>query len=341
VANEIKSRHPSNEVLFVSIGNPLERSALSSAGYNLETITAGGVKRLGMWRKLQSMMKIPKGIVESIFIHRKYKPSFIVGVGGYSSGPVAFGGWLMGIPIVLHEQNFFPGITNRLLSRLSKKICVSFPGTEMPNPEKVVVTGNPVRDEILDILKNNGIEKEKGQPFTVLIIGGSQGAHSINMAIIDAIARIEKRDDYFFIHQTGESDQDKVRKAYEKTGIPCRVKAFFEDMAAQYLKADLMICRAGATTIAEVAAIGKAALFIPFPFAADNHQVLNARTLVDHGAAKMILEQDLDGGILSETIEYYAENRKELDTMADKAKQLGSPYAAKAIVDECYQYIRN
>ena len=201
------------------------------------------------------------------------------------------------------------------------------------NPAKVLFTGNPIRPEILNV---TAMKDMSDSPFTILIVGGSQGAHSINMSVIDALSDLKGKDSLLFIHQTGEQDEKKVSEAYKNQGIPCDVRPFFNDMALQYKKADMIICRAGATTIAEITAIGKAVIFIPFPFAADNHQVINAQDLSEKGAAETILEKNLNGRLLSERIMYYESNRKALEDMALRAKSYGKPDAAKTIVDDIY-----
>ena len=246
----------------------------------------------------------------------------------------------MGIKIVLHEQNILPGVTNRILSYLADRIYVSFKDTRANfHPEKVCFTGNPVRNEVLcSAIEESEISSSvQGKPFTTLVIGGSQGAHSINMAVLEALKFLKEKDSFFFVHQTGLSDKEKVKNAYREQGIPSIVKSFFNDMGQQYRNADLVICRAGATTVAELTAIGKGALLIPYPFAADDHQVLNAKMLSDAGAAEIIFQKELSGSLLAGKIKHYASNYKALSNMALMAKKLGRPDAADAIVDDCYK----
>jgi UDP-N-acetylglucosamine--N-acetylmuramyl-(pentapeptide) pyrophosphoryl-undecaprenol N-acetylglucosamine transferase len=206
------------------------------------------------------------------------------------------------------------------------------------DPHKVRLTGNPVRRELLN--DHPGDEVIRGsESFCVLIIGGSQGAHSINMTVIEALNHLTQKENLFFIHQTGSADEKMVSAAYQRLNIAARVQSFFRHMAPLYKQADLIICRAGATTVAEVTAMGKAVIFIPFPFAADDHQALNAGTLVREGAAEMILQKDLSAEVLSQKIEYYAAQPQALESMAARAGQLGHPDAARAIVDDCYRII--
>jgi len=341
IAQEFMTRNERNTVLFVSTGNPLERSVLNETDFRLETITAEGIKGRGLWNQVKSALKIPRGVVESVRILKGYQPDLTVGLGSYSAGPVVVSAWLMRTKIVLHEQNILPGITNRILARFADRIYVSFDDTKKRfDPQKIRLTGNPVRKELLNHHEDNGNDvAADSTSFCVLIIGGSQGAHRINMTVVEALSHLAQKERLYFIHQTGAADEQTVNGAYQRLGIAARVQSFFRHMAPLYKQADLIICRAGATTVAEVTALGKAVVFIPFPFAADDHQALNADTLARDGAAEMILEKDLNARDLGQKIEYYASHPKALEAMAAKAGQLGHPAAAKRIVDDCYQLI--
>lgn len=344
IAQEFLAKNDENSVLFVGTGKPFEISILSEIGFAHKRITAEGFKGRGVLNQLVSISKVPKGIIESILILKDFKPHVVVGVGGYSAGPLVMGAWLLRIKIVLHEQNILPGITNRILSRFADRIYVSFAETIMGvTPEKILFTGNPVRKEIVqcaETLKNTYIKaSKKEKKFTILILGGSQGAHSINMALLEAIEYLENRENMFFVHQTGLQDETQVKQRYDEHNIENNTRAFFKDMGRQYQDADLIICRAGATTVAEIKAIGKGVIFIPFPFAADNHQVLNARSLEMKGAAEMILEKDLSGEVLAERINYYVQQPEALQLMALRSRSLGRVDAAATIVDDCYELI--
>ena len=341
IAQEFMVRNKHNTVLFVSTGNPLERSVLSQTDFRLETISAEGIKGRGLWNQAKSALKIPRGIFESVRILKEYQPDLAVGLGSYSAGPVVVSAWLMRTKIVLHEQNILPGITNRILARFADRIYISFDDTKKRfDPQKIRLTGNPVRKELLNHYEgnSNGVAADS-KSFCILIIGGSQGAHRINMTVVEALSHLTQKEKLYFIHQTGAADEQTVNTAYQRLGITARVQSFFRHMAPLYKKADLIICRAGATTVAEVTALGKAVVFIPFPFAADNHQALNADTLAREGAAEMILEKDLNARDLGQKIEYYASHPEALEAMAAKAGQLGHPTAAKRIVDDCYQLV--
>jgi UDP-N-acetylglucosamine--N-acetylmuramyl-(pentapeptide) pyrophosphoryl-undecaprenol N-acetylglucosamine transferase len=344
IAQEFLAKNAETSVLFVGTGKPFEISILSEIGFAHKRITAEGFKGRGVWNQLVSISKIPKGIIESILILKGFQPDIVIGVGGYSAGPLVMGARLLGIKIVLHEQNILPGITNRILSRFADRMYVSFEETIMGvSPKKIRFTGNPVRKEIVqcaETLKNTDIKaSNKKKKFTILILGGSQGAHSINMALLDALEYFENKEDIFLVHQTGAQDETQVKRRYDEHGIENDTRAFFKEMACQYQRADLIICRAGATTVAEIKAVGKGVIFIPFPFAADNHQVLNARSLEEAGAAKMILEKDLSGKVLAERINYYVQQPEALQQMALRSRELGRVDAAARIVDDCYELI--
>ncbi len=349
IADGFAARDEENKVLFVSTGKPFEISILSKTVFKHKSITAEGIKGRGLWKQAVSILKIPKGIFESIMILKDFRSDIVVGVGGYSAGPVVIAAWLMGIKIVLHEQNIMPGITNRILSGFADRIYVSFKDTRLKrfqwltpvDPKKLLVSGNPVRKEILQSAMDqqdvSSADTGRKKPFTVLILGGSQGAHSINTAVLETLEHLKEKDKYSFVHQTGSADEQEVKTAYIKNGISCTVKSFFDDMAKQYHNADLVICRAGATTVAEVAVIGKGVIFIPYPFAADDHQVFNAGSLENAGAAEMILQKDITGRRLAERIEHYASNPGALKAMVSRAKSIGRPDAAEVIVDDCYR----
>ena len=346
MAQEFLGRNPNNRILFVGTGKPFELSILSKTGFKHQRITAEGIKGQSLRERLLSILKIPKGIFESFLILKRFKPDIVIGVGGYAAGPLVVAAKLLCIKIVLHEQNILPGMTNRMLFRFAHRIYVSFNGTKAgASMDKISFTGNPVRKEILKCAKKQNhapvSDVGAGKVFSVLVIGGSQGAHSINMAILEAMEHIENKDRFFVVHQTGIQDETRVKGTYANEAISGEVQPFFNDMDRRYKDADLIICRAGATTVAEITAMGKGVIFIPFPYAADNHQALNARSLEKSGAAELILEKDLSGKILAERINFYASHREALHQMALRAKQLGRPDAAADIVDDCYRLVES
>jgi len=339
VAEEIRARSRRNQVLFISRGSELERSVLARAGFPLEAITVEGFKGRSLWHQFRVLCLLPRGLFQAIRRLRVFRPDVVIGLGSYSAGPVVAAAWLLRTPIALCEQNTLPGITNRLLSRLADRVFISFKQTGGGlDPHKVLWTGNPLRREIAAAACTRASRQER-EEFTVLVIGGSQGAHAINLAVAAALERLGGRERLFFIHQTGAADEQWVRAAYRRAGIAASVQAFFDDMAAAYRQADWVICRAGATTVAEISALGKAAVFIPFPHAADNHQRLNARCLVEAGAAEMIDESQLSAEWLAERIGFYASHPEVLARLGEQAARLGKPDAARRVVDECYRLV--
>ena len=333
IAQEFVRTDSRNAVLFVSAGRPMERSILSKAGFELRAIDVQGVKGRGRFNQLVAMFKLPGAVRASSKILKQFRADLVLGVGSFAAGPVVLAARLGGIPCVLQEQNILPGITNRILSRWVGRIYVSFPESmEYFDPEKTLLTGNPVRRQILEAARKQ--QKDAAGVFTALVLGGSQGAHAVNLAVVKALEFL-KGVPMRFIHQTGAADYEDTRRAYENQGVSNRVQAFFDDMGALYRQADLVICRAGATTVAELAVMGKPAIFVPFPHAADDHQTLNARSLVRAGAAEMIPERDLTGNMLAERMRYYYENPEILAEMAAKAGQFGKPDAAAVIVADC------
>ncbi|RJP84533.1 MAG: undecaprenyldiphospho-muramoylpentapeptide beta-N-acetylglucosaminyltransferase [Desulfobacteraceae bacterium] len=341
IAETFVKRQAKTEILFVTSGKKIEETVLANTPYAKKRISAEGIKGKSVFAKLRSVAKLPKGLIDSLKLLVAFKPDAVIGMGAYSAGPVVLGAWMLRIPRVICEQNSIPGLTNRMLAGLVQRIYVSFPGTGFKTPDKMYFTGNPVRAEILQTMKNGASAEtgRKNQGFTILISGGSQGAHRLNMAMLEAMDCIKDPENYTLIHQTGATDADLVRSAYEQKMIRHEVAPFFKDMAARYRQADLVICRSGATTVAELTAAGRPALFIPFPFATDNHQVFNAKALVDGGAAEMIMESELTGKLLAERIEYYAGHPDALKIAGEKIRQFSQPDAADKIVDDIYRII--
>jgi UDP-N-acetylglucosamine--N-acetylmuramyl-(pentapeptide) pyrophosphoryl-undecaprenol N-acetylglucosamine transferase len=344
IAESFLEKNPKNRILFVLTGNPFEKKVLREKNFTFETVTASGIKGMSALKKLKSISSIPRGIFESRKIIKRFKPDLAIGMGSYSSGPVLMAAWLSGIKIVLHEQNIKPGITNRFLSGFAKRVYVSFRHTNTGIARsKVRFTGNPVRQNILECSKSHKKtdRMDDTSKFTVLVLGGSQGAHSINMAVAEALAFLKNPNDFIFIHQTGQKDEHEIKKTYKRIGVDSIVEAFFDNMGSIYQKADLIICRAGATTVAEVTAMGKCSIFIPYPHAADDHQTLNAKSVTDADAAEIILESALSGKALAEKIEALATDPVKRKTMAENSKSIGNPDAALTIINDCYQLLLN
>lgn len=343
IAQEIVHRNPDSRVQFIGTDKPFEHEAVIRAGFTHRSVSAEGIKGRGLWRGLRASFRIPVGLLQAMGMLLRFRPDLVIGVGGYSSGPVVLGAWLLGIRTALHEQNLLPGITNRMLSRVANRIYVSFgESADRLGPAKSLLTGNPVRREFFEGLEDYRRPRiDEPHLFTILVVGGSQGARAINQAVMDGLPLLPDPTQWRFIHQTGSADESRVREAYTAAGISGIVKPFFHDMPQHYREADVVICRAGATTVAEVTAMGKGILFIPFPYAADDHQRLNAGALADQGAAEMILESELTGALLAQRIQYYRNHPEALREMGQRAAAMGRPDAAAAIVDDCYRQLFN
>jgi UDP-N-acetylglucosamine--N-acetylmuramyl-(pentapeptide) pyrophosphoryl-undecaprenol N-acetylglucosamine transferase len=337
IAEAFTASHPASEVMFIGSGRPLEISVLSQTGFRFDTIAIEGLKGRGRWKQLRGALKIPGAVWASLRKLWALRPHLVVGVGGYSAGPVVAAAWLLRIPRVLHEQNLLPGITNRILAHLANRIYISFDETRRGWMEsKTRLTGNPVRRALL----TGGAKTDSCRPgLNLLVMGGSQGAHALNMALIDALGELPEGVVLCVRHQTGTKDMRVVQAAYDRHGIAAEVRPFFDDMADCYQWADLTICRAGATTVAEVTAVGLPALFVPYPFAADDHQRLNAQAVVQAGGGEMILEKDLDGQVLAHRLKQLTAHPEELERMASAALTLGRPTAAEEIVKDCLDLV--
>jgi UDP-N-acetylglucosamine--N-acetylmuramyl-(pentapeptide) pyrophosphoryl-undecaprenol N-acetylglucosamine transferase len=341
IAREFENRCPGTRVLFVSSGRPIEEKVLAKTGFETAMIRVEGIKGKSFWSKLKSALILPRGGFGAIALLFRFKPDMVMGLGGYSAGPLIMAAWALRIPRAICEQNQLPGVTNRILSHFSNRIYVSYKDTGLNAPEeKIRIFGNPVRREIIKKLQEERQEaRMRKQKFTVLILGGSQGAHGLNMAVVDALGHLAHPNQFRFVHQSGAADAPVVARTYDDRQIAHTTAAFFDDMASLYRDADLVICRSGATTIAEVTIAGCSVIFVPFPHAADNHQVFNAKPLVDEGAAEMILESDLSGRLLAERIEFYAGHPEVLARMKAKIKAFGNPDAAARIVEDVYQLL--
>lgn len=334
LAEEVVTRHPSNEVLFVGTAKGLEARVVPRAGFPLELIDVTGVKGKGALGLLRGVLRVPGAVLQSIRILRRARADVVVGVGGYASFPVVVAAFLLGIPTAIQEQNAYPGLTNRLLGKIAKAVFVSFEEAIRHFPEKKTANvGNPTRKALFENFLRPQTRHEK---FRVLIFGGSQGARAINAAAVEAFRRLgDLQGRLEILHQTGKADLEQTKKAYGDAGIHAEVVEFIDDMSTAYAWSDLVICRSGATTVAELTVCKKASILIPFPFATDNHQELNARALADKGAAMLLLQSELDGETLSRAILRLIEDPEERRRMEREAGRLGRPEAAKEIADVC------
>ncbi len=334
IAGEFLERPDVRDVLFIGTEKGLEAGILRDMGFTLRTINVEGVKGKGAVKMIVSLLKIPWSIAQSVSIIRNFHPDIVLGVGGYASGPAVIAAHFMGIKTAIAEQNALPGFTNKILGRFADKIFLSFPDREGRFVDtRTVVTGNPVRKEFVKRIKKS---RRTGDKFSILIFGGSQGARAINRVVVESIGYLaDIKDRLVITHQTGDKDMNEVSAAYSDRGVNAEVYPFITDMSSAYGSADLLICRAGATSIAEITVSGKASVLIPYPFAVGGHQELNARVLADAGAAEMILESELDGKTLAGVIRRLFNSPETTVKMEKESKKLGNVKAAEHIVDEC------
>ncbi len=333
LAEELLTRHPENDVLFVGTERGLEAKVVPKSGYKLELIDVAGLKGKGAVGLLTGLFRVPGALFQARRILKKYDPNVVIGVGGYASGPVVLAAWLMGIPTAVQEQNALPGLTNKILGKLARRSFVAFDEAArfFPRPRTTNV-GNPIRRALLEnFLRPKAPVAEK---LRLLVFGGSLGAHAINVAAVEAAkhlgelaARVE------IVHQTGQKDLEETKAGYARAGVKAEVVPFIDDMSQAYAAATLVVCRAGATTLAELTVCKKAAILVPYPYAADNHQEVNARALVEKGAAVMIPERELTGERLASELRALLESDARRKQMERAAGLLGRPEAAKEIAD--------
>lgn len=342
VAEEVLARRQGNEVLFVGTDRGIEARVLPRLGYPLERIEVSGIKGTGLQSKLRGLIRLPRALWDGVRIVRRFRPDVAMGVGGYASGPAILAARLLGVPCVVLEQNSVPGITNRILGRLVHSVFTMFPESEAHFPRgRVHLLGNPIRKQLL---ANFLIERpsRSDESFRILVLGGSQGARGLNARVLKAARALRDANvPVAWVHQTGEQELGDVRQGYARAGVEdVEVSAFIDDMSAAYASADLVVCRAGATTLAEVLVTKLPSILVPFPFATDNHQELNARSLERGGAAIVMLEAELDGERLATVISELRADPERLRAMSRAAARLGRPEAAREVVDACEGLLR-
>lgn len=323
---------PAARAVFLGSPSGMEADVVPKYGYAFIALESRRLKNSSLFQRVASLARMPFIILKAWQLIKEAKPSCVLGVGGYVSGPAVLAAALAGIPTAVAEQNARPGLTNRLLGRWVRRVYTAFPEAEEYFPtQKVRMLGNPVR-RAFSPAALDPIEPKR----RILILGGSQGARSINETMPEVLSLVaDSFGDFEVLHQAGRGRDEPVRAAYERHGLShARVSDFIDDMAHEIRKAHLVIGRSGATTVAELAAVGRAAYFIPFPFAADDHQAANARSLVDCGAARMIREAELDVEIWANELTTLLSDGALLDQMSDEARKRGVPNAASKIVED-------
>jgi UDP-N-acetylglucosamine--N-acetylmuramyl-(pentapeptide) pyrophosphoryl-undecaprenol N-acetylglucosamine transferase len=329
VAEELQTR--GHEVRFVGTRQGIEARAVPAAGYALDFIDIRGIKRMGFKGTISGLFRVPKALQQSRRILKQQRPDVVMGVGGYASGPMVLMAALAGTPTAILEQNSVPGFTNKTLGRFVKLIFGAFETAKQSFPQnKYRLVGNPVRKRVRDILSQASGRDGEG----LLVVGGSQGAHAVNelvfdaMKVLHAVGRTPR-----LLHQTGEKDREALARRYGEAAIGGDVRAFIDDMGAAYRDAALVVARAGASTLAELTLIGKPAILIPLPTAADDHQTVNARELADAGAARLLAQKETTPARLAEAVRTLLDDGDERARMGAAARALGRPRAHADIAD--------
>lgn len=338
----ILQNHPGSEVLFIGTERKVDKTALAGLNFKTAAIRTHGLKGKSLPAKIMALLHQPAALLDAAKIMRAFKPDLVFGVGGYVTGPVILAARLLSIPTCIHEQNSIPGLTNKLLARIADMVFLSLPGSEKYFPTgKTVLSGNPVRS---NIIRAAGLmqPKEHGEPLNLLILGGSQGARRLNSLMLEAAEKclVKLTPLPGIIHQTGEHDEALVREKYAALGLKAKVQAFFKDMAEIYAQADLVVSRAGATTLAELTVCRKPVILVPFPYATDNHQEVNGRYIVEAGGGLMFKQAELDGETLGREITRLLEDRQLLAEMAENSGKVARPEATTTIVNVCMEMLK-
>jgi UDP-N-acetylglucosamine--N-acetylmuramyl-(pentapeptide) pyrophosphoryl-undecaprenol N-acetylglucosamine transferase len=329
IAEEWLSRGKDREVVLVGTERGIEMKLVPQAGLPLETLRAAGLKGQGGLTLLRNLAMLLPGLLDAYRILRKHRPIAAFGVGGYAAGPMMLATWLGRVPNIIFEPNAEPGLTNKMLAGISTRIATGYEVSARAWGEKAVVTGCPVRGEFFSIAP-----RKPEKPFRLLITGGSQGALPINRTLVDALDRLAARkNDLSVVHQTGERDYNAVRTAYARREMLAEVVPFLSNMAERFAWADVIVCRAGAITAAEIAAAGRAAIFIPFGRATDSHQLRNAQEMARAGAGRLITENELTAERLANEIFGLLDQPSELQKLSANARNLARPRASQEIVD--------
>jgi UDP-N-acetylglucosamine--N-acetylmuramyl-(pentapeptide) pyrophosphoryl-undecaprenol N-acetylglucosamine transferase len=329
IAAEWLARGPEREVVLVGTERGIEMKLVPQAGLPLETLRVAGLKGKGGATLVRNLVMLGPAMLDARRVLRKHKPVVAVGVGGYAAGPMMLATWFGGIPNVIFEPNAEPGLTNKLLARISKRIATGYEISARAWEKKAVVTGCPVRPEFFSI-----VPRRFEKPLRLLVTGGSQGALPINRTFVDAMDRLATRkNDLSIVHQTGERDYNPVRTAYARREINAEVVPFLTNMAERFAWADVIVCRAGAITAAEIAAAGRAAIFIPFGAATDSHQLRNAQEMTSAGAGRLIIENELTAERLTNEIFSLIGQPEQIEKQSSAARSLARPNATRDIVN--------
>ncbi len=334
IAEEMRARHADAAIRFVGTRRGIEARVLPDLGWDLELIEVSGLKTVGAMGAIRGLFRLPRALWQARRVLKTFRPTAVVGVGGYASGPVVLMAKLRGVPTAICEQNSIPGLTNKILGRLVRAVFLSFDESRrFFKPKKVVMSGNPVRRDLVQKLL--ATTPEAHERVNVLVCGGSQGAVAVNELASHALVALAKELPLGITHQTGEKDLAATQQRYADGGVTATCSAFIKDMATAYRTADVIIGRAGATTVAELAIAGKPAIFIPYPFAADNHQEINAREMAEAGAALSFKQSELTADKLATALRPLLTDRALRERMGTAMKALAKPQAAATVVEWC------
>ncbi len=341
VAREMLRHRSQMELAFVSAGRALESRILADAGLALLTLPARPVRGQNLWGRLKALAALPGAVLAALRLIKRFGPGLVLAVGGYAAFPLGVAAWLRRVPLAVQEQNAAPGLTNRFLGKLARVVFAAYSSVQGFYPAgRVRLTGNPVRMDLLEQAAAT-MRLETTERFTVLVLGGSQGAHSLNQALVAALPLLApRRGVLHFIHQTGSQDEAWVRAAYAKEEFSAEVAAFFVDMGRCYGLAHLVFCRAGASTISEVSALARASVLVPYPYAAGDHQTRNAQELMLAGAAWMISDAELNGEAAANAIADMMDQPEQRRSMEEAAGELARPHAAEDIAARCLAMIK-
>ena len=332
VAAELSARGIA--VSWLGTQRGLESRVVPAAGYRLETMRVSGLRGKGVLRLLLAPVMLMVALSQALVIQLRLRPLAVLGMGGFAAGPGGVTAWLLRRPLLIHEQNSVAGLTNRWLAPLARTVMEAFPGS-LPARRHALHTGNPVRAEITRLPAPADRFAARTGALRVLVIGGSLGAHALNEVMPAAVSQLPSAQPLQLYHQTGSQDLASVQAAYAALGREARVDAFIDDMAAAYAWADVVVCRSGALTVAELAVVGVAAVLVPFPHATDDHQTGNARFLADAGAAILMPQDTMSAEKLAGLLGDFSQQRNILLEMACRARQLAMPDAARRVAEQC------
>ena len=337
VAEELRAR--GMEVFWLGSPDGFEARVVPQHGFSMERVSIHGLRGNGILRWLAAPFKMSIALFQVLIVLLRKRPRIALGMGGFVSGPGGLMARVMGIPLVIHEQNAVPGMTNRWLARWASRVAEAFPGS-FDASRRASLTGNPVRSDIAGLETPALRMAGRGGPLRLLILGGSQGARILNETLPGALALLSLENRPLVQHQSGRDKAEATARAYREAGVEAEVMPFVEDMAAAYAWADLLVCRAGALTIAEIAAAGVAAILVPYPHAVDDHQTKNARYLVDTGAALLMPQSQMSSESLAALLDSLIGNREKTLQMAIAARQLALPEATLRVADICEEVAR-